>query len=412
MDHVSLVLLLMRAVKLNDFELYAYCLNAMPDLFYAFGGCNYARYLTFFAQFVANLDFSHPGSVQEIRMGVISVARSFIPGNRCSVDKTMEETFMKHAKSRGGSGVGITGITQNHAAYQRWIKTTHQRSHFLSAVYTLADMHNDQYGSSKHRDLRAAEINKGEQQVKAAMDAVDSFLNSFNITDKDGLYNLSSGSNMPNEIEKDILSAEKLGCKEKEKFIDERLKKNDKFFEPVKRLNLATMGNINKKIKVTNGKKKVVEFKEHNNVAFQLLVKSQALGKSLNLQEVMKFQLTPVPYCLGTSDGFLNKTNKAAGFNFLVKDLENECYPDPQQTLTIIDGNALFHCITDLPNTFHGVCEKVFSALPSDGDIVFSTDSYHDKSVKSMERRRRGTGEKFLIKGPSMKRPADWKKTF
>ena len=112
MDHVSLVLLLMRAVKLNDFELYAHCLNLMTDIFFSFGGQNYAQYLTFFSQFVSNLDFSHPGAVDQIRLGVISVARSFIPGSRCAVDKTMEETFMRHAKSKGGSGTGITGITQ------------------------------------------------------------------------------------------------------------------------------------------------------------------------------------------------------------------------------------------------------------------------------------------------------------
>ena len=80
MDHVSLVLLLMRAVKLNDFELYTHCLNLMPDIFFSFGGQNYARYLTFFSKFVSNLNFSHPGAVDQIRLGVISNARSFILG--------------------------------------------------------------------------------------------------------------------------------------------------------------------------------------------------------------------------------------------------------------------------------------------------------------------------------------------
>ena len=122
MDHVSLVLSLMRSVKENDFELYAYCLMQMPDLFFSFGGQNYSRYLTFFSVFIANLDFTHPGAVEELKLGVISVARSFITGNRCSVDKTMEETFMRNAKSKGGaggSGIGMSGLTQNYEVYQR-----------------------------------------------------------------------------------------------------------------------------------------------------------------------------------------------------------------------------------------------------------------------------------------------------
>ena len=95
----------------------------MADLFFSFDRQNYARYLTFFPVFVANLDESHPGATELLQRDAVSVARSFIPGNRCAVDKTMEETFMRHAKSRsrsGGSGTGISGIAGNYDAYQRW----------------------------------------------------------------------------------------------------------------------------------------------------------------------------------------------------------------------------------------------------------------------------------------------------
>ena len=100
MDHIWLVLSLLYAVKVNDFELYAQCLLAMPDVFFSFKGQNYARYLTFFGLFIANIELSHPGSTELRRRKVFSVARSFIPGNRCTVDKTMEETLMRKAKSK------------------------------------------------------------------------------------------------------------------------------------------------------------------------------------------------------------------------------------------------------------------------------------------------------------------------
>ena len=125
MDHIWLVLVLLYAVKTNDFQLYAQSLLMMPDLFFSFGGQNYARYLTFFEMFIANIELSHPGATELLKRGAFSVARSLIPGNRCAVDKTMEETFMKHAKSRGGTGAGLTGITSNYQAYQRWVRTTH-----------------------------------------------------------------------------------------------------------------------------------------------------------------------------------------------------------------------------------------------------------------------------------------------
>ena len=61
------------------------------------------------------MEISNPGATEKIKLGVFSVARSFIPGNRCPVDKTMEETFMKNAKSRGDTeGDGIIGIPRNY----------------------------------------------------------------------------------------------------------------------------------------------------------------------------------------------------------------------------------------------------------------------------------------------------------
>ena len=86
--------------------------------------------------FMANIELSHPKAIDQIKLGVISVARSFIPGNRCAVDRTIEETFMKHAKSRGGSGgfSGISGISQNYSAYQRWVRSTHERTKYLECT--------------------------------------------------------------------------------------------------------------------------------------------------------------------------------------------------------------------------------------------------------------------------------------
>ena len=92
------------------------------------------------------------------------MARSFIPGSRCAVDRTMEETFMKHAKSKGGAGgvgAGLTGITTNYAAYQRWIKTMHERCKYLKSTFCLAKLEN--YSNlTKHRSLMRGEVNKSE----------------------------------------------------------------------------------------------------------------------------------------------------------------------------------------------------------------------------------------------------------
>ena len=120
MDHIWLILKLIQAVKVNDLSLYCECLYKMCDWFLSFDGHNYARYLTFFAVFQANVEETHPGATRLLENGAFSVARSFIPGNRRAVDKTMEETFIKHSKCRGGSGgagAGLSGLVNNPDAF-------------------------------------------------------------------------------------------------------------------------------------------------------------------------------------------------------------------------------------------------------------------------------------------------------
>ena len=110
MNHVSLVLSLLYAVKNNDYDLYDACLSKMVDLFFSFDGQNYARYLCYFSLFLVNIEKTHPGATELLKLCAISVARSFIPANRCAVDKTIEETFMRHAKSQAGPGGRGAGL--------------------------------------------------------------------------------------------------------------------------------------------------------------------------------------------------------------------------------------------------------------------------------------------------------------
>ena len=413
MEHIWLVLTLIRAVKTNDFLLYADCLHRMADIFFSFDGQNYARYLTFFSVFIANINESHPGASDLLKRGAISVARSFIPANRCAVDKTMEETFMKHAKSRsgtGGSGSGVTGIARNYDAYQRWVRTTHERSKYVAATLNMADMLCDSESGSRHRDLRPVEIQRSDQEVSATIDAICGFMDPFSLEENNALYCLSSGTRVPTENEDDILRAEAKGKVAKEAFIANRLKKKDKFFEPIKRQNLKTMEVINKKAKVPTAKNKVVEYRQQGNIALQLLVQSQKMENPIELAVLMQYPLTTVPFSIGTADGCLSKTDKSKGLKYLIEGADVANPPVPNADVLVIeDGNALFHSMKEIPGSFKLISQKLFNMMPKKVDVIFSTDMYKADSVKSMERTRRGHGDKLLIQGENTKKPADWK---
>lgn len=99
----------------------------------------------------------------------------------------------------------------------------------------------------------------------------------------------------------------------------------------------------------------------------------------------------PVPSAIGTADGFLLKTNKAKGFNFLTKGIEDADIP-PEKTLHIEDGNATF--LKEVPATFRQISEKIFDVSTGrKSSVLFSTDMYQENSIKSVERSSRGRGE-------------------
>ena len=47
--------------------------------------------------------------------------------------------------------------------------------------------------------------------------------------------------------------------------------------------------------------------------------------------------------------------------------------------------------------------------IPKNADVIFSTNTYKKDSIKAMERKRRGCGEKLIVRGESTKKPDSWK---
>ena len=124
----------------------------------------------------------------------------------------------------------------------------------------------------------------------------------------------------------------------------------------------------------------------------------------------MSFPLTPVPLGTKTSDGLLLKTGKTKGIHYLLKNQLSPEKPGENFTLVIEDGNPLFHALKDIPCNFKEIYLKPFGMVSSKTyDKIFSTDMYCPDSVNSMERRRKRSGGKLIIKGASTKKPKCWK---
>ncbi|XP_052812091.1 uncharacterized protein LOC128239473 isoform X1 [Mya arenaria] len=298
-------------------------------------------------------------------------------------------------------------------AYQRWCQTTSTRAQFFEGLLDMCGLVDDPDcpKAGKHRELERAEVKKSEEAVQRTITAITSFSNPFALPDKDHLYSLASGAQGSSEVEKDVLGADKIGRNAKAAFITERFVyggSKESFFEPIKRMKLKTMESSNKTVKLTASQGKIVQYQEQSNIAFTLLVKSQQLREPIQLEEVMKYPLTPVPHSLGTPDVFFMKTNKAAIIPMLLEDVA----PDktyPIDALYIQDGNALFQSLTNLGPTFGAIGFQILDQMVAKRHFVFSTDSYNTMSIKAQERSRRGVSQKYIVGGPATRKPTDFK---
>ena len=274
----------------------------------------------------------------------------------------------------------------------------------MQAALTMADMlDSDAPHHIVHNDCKPSNVRVSERAVKRTTRAFESLLNPFDCDDPI-LRSVASGAAIADEIADSMLGAEKIGNAAADAFVVSRfVDKDGDIFELIKRIKI--LGVQKKTVVLKTSANKLVEMKQQGSVTLQLLAKCE--GEE-TLREFMKYPLLPVPPSLGTPDGFLAKSNKSTGMNYITKNMfSEEVLNASAEVMYVEDGNALFYCIKT-QKTFGDISRTLFSMATKRDNVIFSTDSYEPQSVKSQERLRRGAGERRIIKGSSTRCPESW----
>ena len=402
MDKVALLLRFARATKLNDLDLHIASLWDMCPAFFSYNHHNYARYVPVYLLTLMNLSDTHPGAEDLLRKNGFSVSRSDVPASRNPVDLTIEETINRHAKSH----CGIIGFSRNPAAYNRWCITRHARATFMQATYEMADMSSTEL--DMHKEIRKSQITKSESDVQSLLEAIKGFMNPFQIDVKDKLFCLSSGAPATSKIEADLLNSDAVGEKSFNEFVTQRLvRKTVSFHQPIPRNKLSTFASLSQTKKVTTAANKHIQVKAERNLFGQLVMLSEE--NNISLEKTLSYPLAPIPWALSTADGHLVKTDKAKLLHLLETGVTSPDAPKVEDSVYIIDANAILQALIGLPTTFEELAKKVFDLLPKVSRLDFVTDTYKKDSIKTYERSRRGDSQTFLIKGTNTKVPRDWK---
>ena len=141
---------------------------------------------------------------------------------------------------------------------------------------------------------------------------------------------------------------------------------------------------------------------------------SQKQSEKINMRELMKYPLMPMPASIGTPDGYLSKTDKSKGFTYLTKELDGFTMLSDAKTLNVEDRNGIFYCMKEVPVTFKQICEKIYDVNNAGkSDLLFSTVMYKENSIENLKGTSRSSGQKSKMQcnkaGKSTRRPKNWK---
>ena len=411
-DIVELLLLFVRATRDGIWDLHVSALKSMLAWYFAYDRINYARYLPAYITEMEKLPVTHESIHQAFVSGEFVVQRQNNYGfSQIACDQLIEQTLNRDSKTKGG----LTGITMNKGAVNRWILSHHHRATIAKECRLMAGQESC---CSSRKDLDKAVVERDEKKVIGIIDTIESMVDPFSCEGNE-LINISTGIVASADIKVDLLNAYQIGKVASERFFVERIQTDGTvdFFSPIKTNKLKSFANMGKKTttKLTNSQTVTLKFDE------KLFTRLLLIGKSrdVDLRQLLAHALSTVPASLGTNDGQLAKTVKSK----LMHELEAVASVCQLQDISsssaiMIDGMAIIQTLSTVPGTFSELANHLFKCIMSIGRhfkctrIDFVIDRYPNISIKNCERARRAAAgtQTLQITRPDQKLPKQFKK--
>ena len=393
-----------RSIRIGDLELYIYCLPRIGIIFFAFNHPNYARWIVMYHDNLLKLRETHPTVYDEFKKGWFSIKRTTKSFSAQPIDLTLEQTINTDAASQK---TGIGALTNSISARQRWTESHFIRTEIISHVLEDLSMTKKE---DVTQDLKPTRIRHNNTDLHTIKTAIEETMNPFSDTlDKDTLYNIGTGKSASIETTKFLLHAVDIGSIKRKEFISECLKEPKRFEESITRQKVNTFATEVGLHKIRGSDQKVVAVSMVRDLFGSILYLS--LQKNVDMAEVLKYPLTPVPLSLSHVDGSMQKTSKAS----LMKRLESRVKTiDPSNVnTTIIDAMFFLHLQFDLPATFGEISQYLFKKIcyTKSEVIHFVFDKTVSPSIKDCERDSRminGRTSLYQITGSGQKRPSSW----
>ena len=272
----------------------------------------------------------------------------------------------------------------------------------------------DKTTNNPRKCLREVEIKKSEERVQKIEYILENqFINPFSTDlERDELYNLASGKPVRDDIADSLLTLEERGSTMMDDFCKRNSSDKDGkmlFFGPVTRAPWKGFVDTGRKAKLTRTNESK-DIKVQRDILGLLAAKSQQQTASVNIDEALCYPLAPVLLSLATCDGARRKTAKSKLFHVALSSMEVDDveYVHNGTKCYILDLAAIIRSIMRTPDTFRELANNILQDIPKQYDAIYiACDTYRSYSIKNAERSLRGDEDKFVIRSPDVRIPAD-----
>ena len=344
---------------------------------------NYARYLSIHLTQIANLD--DPMYYQCFLNGGFSIQRSNTnPFGRIPIDQVIEETVNKDTQTARG--------TRNFSLRRGTVSWYYLTAEFRAVA--LTELRNMTYLNSEqlqHPDLYPRRTRKDVTCVNNMVELlVNGWTNPFELNGPDDILNLSSGISAPKNIRENPFNVKKKGEEACSEFRG-RIQEGIDFYKPIKKLKIRTFSDV-KNSKSAKKEDTVLKADRHLFANITLIAES----RQINMQEIFSYPLGPFPWSLANIDGSIRKNDKATLGTHLEKNIYVSESLISAASVVVIDGMSVVQKLRGENLTFEEFSMTLLKKIFVDSkyervDLVF--DVYVEKSIKALERKRRGETE-------------------
>ncbi|KAJ8039232.1 hypothetical protein HOLleu_16882 [Holothuria leucospilota] len=344
---VQLLLLFIRSTREGDWLLDLSTIRSLLPWFFAYSHIHYARYFPAYWLQKSDLPKTHPDVHQQLLNGEFTVQRQSRFGfSQVACDQTIEQTCNRDTKTKG-------------RLTDRWILSSHERAEITRECENIARKFSK---TRQKKDLDMRKAFKEEEHTLSVMQTVVSMMNPFEFGRTD-LVHISSGVVTSDDVTKDVLGAYGEGDLSFQQFCTERLQQGNKdMIATMPENKVKSFATMAKQVKSKQKDREIVRRSDSNLFARLVLIGN---SQHVDIREMIKYSLGPVPLSLATCKGTLAKTSKSKIMHFLegVVGPSVHCVDIPAEAAWVIDGMALLQQLQNPPSTFGLVAKHVLRML-------------------------------------------------